>query len=132
MFVAKPIGEAAGFHFWKPLVWDKKAMGMGYHYRARYEFVLFFEKGKPKLARGGIGARPLLRFGGDRRSRDPPGTPICGSGYFRRCLYPRSFEARSGSSPLGRLRSPTSGRLARKSEIEKFPSKPGRQRPGHR
>ena len=24
-------------------------MGMGYHYRARYELVLFFEKGKRKL-----------------------------------------------------------------------------------
>jgi site-specific DNA-methyltransferase (adenine-specific) len=27
---------------------------MGYHYRARYEFVLFFEKGKRKLANLGI------------------------------------------------------------------------------
>jgi site-specific DNA-methyltransferase (adenine-specific) len=49
MFVAKPAGERAGFKFWKPLVWDKKRIGMGYHYRARYEFVLFFEKGKRKL-----------------------------------------------------------------------------------
>lgn len=48
-FVAKPIGEAAGFKFWKPLVWDKKKIGMGYHYRAKYEFILFFEKGKRKL-----------------------------------------------------------------------------------
>ncbi|MEY4510838.1 MAG: hypothetical protein RLZZ450_2960 [Pseudomonadota bacterium] len=49
MFVAKPAGERAGFRFWKPLVWDKKQIGMGYHYRSRYEFVLFFEKGKRKL-----------------------------------------------------------------------------------
>ena len=49
-FIAKPFGEAAGFKFWKPLVWDKLKIGMGYHYRARYEFVLFFEKGKRKLA----------------------------------------------------------------------------------
>jgi site-specific DNA-methyltransferase (adenine-specific) len=48
-FVAKPIGEQVGFKFWKPLVWDKRQIGMGYHYRARYEFVLFFEKGKRKL-----------------------------------------------------------------------------------
>jgi site-specific DNA-methyltransferase (adenine-specific) len=48
-FVAKPVAETAGFKFWKPLVWDKKKIGMGYHYRARYEFVLFFEKGKRKL-----------------------------------------------------------------------------------
>ena len=49
MFVAKPIAEAAGFKFWKPLVWDKQTIGMGYHYRARYEFILFFEKGKRRL-----------------------------------------------------------------------------------
>jgi site-specific DNA-methyltransferase (adenine-specific) len=49
MFVAKPIAEAAGFKFWKPLVWDKQKIGMGYHYRSRYEFILFFEKGKRKL-----------------------------------------------------------------------------------
>jgi site-specific DNA-methyltransferase (adenine-specific) len=48
-FIAKPIAEAAGFHFWKPLVWDKKTIGMGYHYRSRYEFILFFEKGKRRL-----------------------------------------------------------------------------------
>ena len=49
MFVAKPEAERAGFRFWKPLVWDKKSIGMGYHYRARYEFILFFEKGKRRL-----------------------------------------------------------------------------------
>jgi site-specific DNA-methyltransferase (adenine-specific) len=49
MFVAKPEAEKAGFRFWKPLVWDKRTIGMGYHYRARYEFILFFEKGKRKL-----------------------------------------------------------------------------------
>ena len=49
MFVAKPMAEAAGFRFWKPLVWDKQRIGMGYHYRSRYEFILFFEKGKRKL-----------------------------------------------------------------------------------
>lgn len=49
MFIAKPIGEAAGFKFWKPIIWDKQKIGMGYHYRARYELILFFEKGKRKL-----------------------------------------------------------------------------------
>lgn len=49
MFVAKPIAERIGFKFWKPIVWDKQKIGMGYHYRARYEFILFFEKGKRKL-----------------------------------------------------------------------------------
>ena len=54
MFIAKPLAERAGFRFWKPLVWDKMKIGMGYHYRARYEFVLFFEKGKRKLNDLGI------------------------------------------------------------------------------
>jgi site-specific DNA-methyltransferase (adenine-specific) len=49
MFIAKPEAERAGFRFWKPLVWDKRSIGMGYHYRARYEFILFFEKGKRRL-----------------------------------------------------------------------------------
>jgi site-specific DNA-methyltransferase (adenine-specific) len=54
MFVAKPAAEAAGFRFWKPLVWDKCTIGMGYHYRARYELILFFEKGKRRLNDLGI------------------------------------------------------------------------------
>jgi site-specific DNA-methyltransferase (adenine-specific) len=54
MFVAKPTAEQAGFKFWKPLVWDKATIGMGYHYRARYEFILFFEKGKRRLNDLGI------------------------------------------------------------------------------
>lgn len=54
MFVIKPIAEKIGFRFWKPIVWDKVSIGMGYHYRARYEFVLFFEKGKRKLNNLGI------------------------------------------------------------------------------
>ena len=49
MFLTKPIAESCGFKFWKPLIWDKVAIGMGYHYRCRYEMILFFEKGKRKL-----------------------------------------------------------------------------------
>lgn len=49
MFVAKPLAESVGFKFWKPLIWDKRKIGMGYHYRARYECILFFEKGKRRL-----------------------------------------------------------------------------------
>lgn len=52
--VAVPVAKSVGFKFWKPLVWDKQKMGMGYHYRARYELVLFFEKGKRKLNNLGI------------------------------------------------------------------------------
>jgi site-specific DNA-methyltransferase (adenine-specific) len=54
MFVAKPEAEQAGFKFWKPLVWDKVTIGMGYHYRARYELILFFEKGKRRLSDLGV------------------------------------------------------------------------------
>ncbi|MPS31013.1 MULTISPECIES: site-specific DNA-methyltransferase [unclassified Salinivibrio] len=49
MFTIKPIAEKVGFRFWKPIVWDKVCIGMGYHYRARHEYILFFEKGKRKL-----------------------------------------------------------------------------------
>ncbi|MEI9883111.1 DNA-methyltransferase [Atlantibacter hermannii] len=54
MFHLKPVAEEVGFKFWKPIVWNKMAIGMGYHYRAKYEFVLFFEKGKRKLNNLGI------------------------------------------------------------------------------
>jgi site-specific DNA-methyltransferase (adenine-specific) len=50
MFVVKPIAEAAGLKFWKPIIWDKGRIGMGYHYRNRCERILFFEKGKRRLA----------------------------------------------------------------------------------
>ena len=66
MFVAKPEAELAGFRFWKPLVWDKCSIGMGYHYRARYEFILFFEKGKRRLNNLGtpdVIAIPRIRGG---------------------------------------------------------------------
>jgi len=49
IFEAVPAATNEGFKFWKPLVWDKQKIGMGYHYRARYEFILFFEKGRRKL-----------------------------------------------------------------------------------
>ena len=66
MFIAKPEAERAGFKFWKPLVWDKRTIGMGYHYRARYELVLFFEKGKRRLNDLGLSdiiAVPRIRGG---------------------------------------------------------------------
>lgn len=44
--ILKYVGTQAGFYCWKRLVWDKQAIGMGYHYRAQYEFILFFEKGR--------------------------------------------------------------------------------------
>ena len=73
MFVAKPIAERAGFRFWKPLVWNKVRIGMGYHYRCRYEFVLFFEKGKRKLVDLGVSDiidEPRIR--GEYPAEKPP------------------------------------------------------------
>ena len=67
MFVAKPIAEAVGFKFWKPLIWDKRTIGMGYHYRARYECILFFEKGKRRLA--DLGVPDILEFKRVRAAR---------------------------------------------------------------
>ena len=63
MFAAKPIAERMGFRFWKPLIWDKMKIGMGYHYRARYELILFFEKGKRKL--NDLGVPDIIRSTAD-------------------------------------------------------------------
>jgi site-specific DNA-methyltransferase (adenine-specific) len=54
MFFIKPIAEKVGLKFWKAIVWDKVSIGMGYHYRSRHEFILFFEKGKRKLNNLGV------------------------------------------------------------------------------
>jgi site-specific DNA-methyltransferase (adenine-specific) len=35
---------AAGFKFWKSIIWDKVHAGMGYHYRAQHELILLAEK----------------------------------------------------------------------------------------
>ena len=99
MFVAKPEAEQAGFKFWKPLVWDKRTIGMGYHYRARYEFILFFEKGKRRLndlgrrrhhhrCRGSIGGYPAEKpaavsevlIGQSSQPGDVVADPFMGSG----------------------------------------------------
>jgi site-specific DNA-methyltransferase (adenine-specific) len=53
-YAIKPMAEAAGFKWWNNLVWDKQKIGMGYHYRRRYEVILFFEKGKRKLSDLGV------------------------------------------------------------------------------
>jgi site-specific DNA-methyltransferase (adenine-specific) len=60
MFFVKPIAEKIGFKFWKVIVWDKVNIGMGYHYRSRHEFILFFEKGKRKL--NNLGVPDVLEF----------------------------------------------------------------------
>lgn len=42
-------GKKDSFHWWKRIVWDKVLRGMGYHYAAQYEFIVFLEKGKRNL-----------------------------------------------------------------------------------
>lgn len=73
MFVAKPVGEAAGFTFHRPIVWDKQTIGMGYHYRSRYELILFFEKGKRALNDLGIAdVIPCKRIRNGYPTEKPP------------------------------------------------------------
>lgn len=68
MFVVKPVAEAAGFKFWNALVWDKRRIGMGYHYRRSHEVVLFFAKERKR----GNGKRRLRNLGiGDVLAFDP-------------------------------------------------------------
>jgi len=51
---ARVWGEAAGLKWWNNVVWTKRRMGMGYHYRRQHELVAFFEKGKRRLHNLGI------------------------------------------------------------------------------
>lgn len=94
MFVAKPLGEAAGFTFWKPLVWTKDRIGMGYHYRAKYELILFFEKGKRKLADLGVAdviAEPRIQLkreckcAGEDEESEPGSSRQFPPGHWRLC-----------------------------------------------
>lgn len=49
MFYIRPAAEAAGFKWWKFIVWNKVSLGLGYHYRATHEVICFIEKGKRQL-----------------------------------------------------------------------------------
>jgi site-specific DNA-methyltransferase (adenine-specific) len=106
MFVAKPEAEKAGFRFWKPLVWDKCTIGMGYHYRARYELILFFEKGKRRLNDLGVAdiiTEPRIR-GGYPAEKPPEVAEV----FVRQSSQPGDLVADpfmgSGSTGLAALR----------------------------
>ena len=55
MFVAKPLGEAAGFKFWKPLIWDK-CLGP--------DTLVWTERGVLRIADVVVGDRVALPEGG--------------------------------------------------------------------
>jgi site-specific DNA-methyltransferase (adenine-specific) len=57
-YVVKPILDAVGFHWGNRLIWDKVHAGMGYHYRRRYEDILFYWKG-PKTAKRQVVSRSI-------------------------------------------------------------------------
>jgi N6-adenosine-specific RNA methylase IME4 len=44
--VLTPAAEAAGFRTWKPIVWDKVKIGMGYHARNQHELLLVAKRGE--------------------------------------------------------------------------------------
>lgn len=44
-----PDAEEIGFGSWPPIIWDKVAIGNGYHWRRRHEYICFFEKGHRNL-----------------------------------------------------------------------------------
>ena len=59
--------EEAGFNYYKPLVWIKVSMGMGYHFRCQHEFIVMLDKGKnrqPKsLSISDIFRIPMIKGG---------------------------------------------------------------------
>ena len=45
----------------KLLIWDKQTIGMGYHYRCQYEFIVMLDKGKNRRLKD-LGKPDILRF----------------------------------------------------------------------
>lgn len=62
---------AAGFHFIKSLVWDKKNKIMGQYYMSQFEYILFFRKGKG-VKINNCGTSDILSFP-NKKSKDETG-----------------------------------------------------------
>lgn len=63
MWITKLLGEnVAGLKFHKAIIWNKLAIGMGYHYRSTYEAVLFFSKKGPYRKLHDLGTADCLTF----------------------------------------------------------------------
>jgi site-specific DNA-methyltransferase (adenine-specific) len=61
-----PDAEAVGLKTWPPIIWDKVAIGMGYHWRRREEYICFFEKGSRQLNHlGWSSIQPAKRLAGN-------------------------------------------------------------------
>lgn len=67
----------AGFKYWKTLTWDKVVPGMGYHYRAQKEEIIFAEKVVRKNAHRQLNDRktsdvlPVQRLKGKQKNGEP-------------------------------------------------------------
>ena len=59
--------EESGFNYYKPIVWDKVSIGMGYHFRCKHEYIVLLDKGKnrkPKnLSLSDIITIPMIKGG---------------------------------------------------------------------
>ena len=55
LFETQPLLKKSGWTFRNVLVWDKKRLGMGYHWRNKAEYILYVTKGKPKSYVKGAG-----------------------------------------------------------------------------
>lgn len=93
MNVMVAAGRGAGFKFWKAIPWDKGRAGMGYHWRASHEYILFFEKGKKRL--NCLGWRDWLHaseMDEEERKADPQHLTV--PGLRTKGLYPTEKPAR--------------------------------------
>lgn len=61
-YAVYPMAMAAGFLWGNRIIWDKEAMGMGYHYRRSYEDILFFVRpGGEKRRLKDLGVRDVIK-----------------------------------------------------------------------
>lgn len=59
----------------KPLIWNKQKIGMGYHYRCQYEFVLMFDKSKNRKLNN-LGISDILSFLLTEKKEYPTQKPV--------------------------------------------------------
>lgn len=91
--IMKKAGELSGFKFWKCIVWDKMLMGMGYHWRAQHEVILFFEKGKRKLNH--LGWSDVIKASDDQIPNKAAYVDRLADAYERRSLRGGHFNLNS-------------------------------------